>query len=378
MKDKFVMVASYPDSIIRFRGELLEEIKKVYEMDVHIVAPFKKHNNALVRDLESKGYHVHSVFMQRTGKNPFFDLITILNLFFILLRIKPKYVFLYTIKPVIYGMLASKFAGIKNRVALITGLGYAFSDNNGRFSRSQLMAQTLYRLSLKFSTYIFFQNPDDKNLFESLNIINEKYATSIVNGSGVNLMDYAYTPISDAEQRVNFLMIARIIVDKGVREYVDAARAIKKDFPDSRFSLVGWIDDNPNGIRKEELQSWIDEGVIDYLGKLSDVRSVIAENQIYVLPSYREGTPRTVLEAMAIGRAIITTNAPGCKETVIDGENGFLVPVQDSAALANAMLKFCHDPSLSISMGYKSRSLVEEKYDVNKVNTFILENMGIR
>ncbi|MFA7488539.1 MAG: glycosyltransferase, partial [Lysobacteraceae bacterium] len=175
-----------------------------------------------------------------------------------------------------------------------------------------------------------------------------------------------------------FLMIARLLGDKGVREYAEAARRIRVDHPQAIFRLVGWIDANPDTISQAELDAWVDAGVIEFLGKLPDVRAAIAEAAVYVLPSYyREGTPRTILEAMAMGRAVITTDAPGCRETVVEGENGFLVPPKSVDALVDAMRKFITDPSLAQRMGARSRQIAEDKYDVRKVNAVMLREMGI-
>jgi glycosyltransferase involved in cell wall biosynthesis len=175
----------------------------------------------------------------------------------------------------------------------------------------------------------------------------------------------------------HFLLIARLLRDKGIHEYIDAARSIRQRYPQAVFHLAGWIDSNPAAISKSDLQSWIDDGVIIYHGRLDDVRTVLAACHVYVLPSYREGTPRTVLEAMATGRPVITTDAPGCRETVLDGENGFLVPVANVTALAAAMERFLDDPALIISMGQRSREIAQDKYDVHAVNAAMLNHMGV-
>ena len=172
-------------------------------------------------------------------------------------------------------------------------------------------------------------------------------------------------------------MIARLLGDKGVREYAKAASQIRTQYPNTEFGLVGWLDENPDAISKTELDDWVADGSITYHGRLDDVRPTIAESSVYVLPSYREGTPRTVLEAMAMGRPIITTDAPGCRETVIDGENGFLVEVKSVDALVKAMQRFVDEPELANRMGKRSREIAEEKYDVHKVNAVMLREMGI-
>lgn len=226
---------------------------------------------------------------------------------------------------------------------------------------------------------VFFQNPDDQMLFKKMGILKDSVSSFVVNGSGVNVFEYAVKPFPTNNNlpTPKFLLIARLLGDKGIREYAQAAKIIKNKHPQIQFDLVGWIDDNPNAIRQDELDGWISEGLFHYWGKLSDVKPAIAASSIYVLPSYREGTPRTVLEAMAMGRPIITTNAPGCRETVIDGYNGYLIPIKSVSELANAMEKFILNPELIYKMGAASRKFAEEKFDVNAVNQTMLSEMGI-
>ena len=173
---------------------------------------------------------------------------------------------------------------------------------------------------------MFFQNPDDEALFRELDLLPDTVPSSVVNGSGVDVAEYSVAPLPD---RSCFLLIGRLLGDKGLREYAQAAQRVKATYPEAVFRLVGWIDDNPDAITQRELDQWVYSGVLEFLGRLDDVRPAIADCSVYVLPSYREGTPRTVLEAMAMGRPVITTDAPGCRETVVDGDNGFLVPVKD-------------------------------------------------
>ena len=177
--------------------------------------------------------------------------------------------------------------------------------------------------------------------------------------------------------KASFLLIARLLGDKGVREYAEAARIIKQDYPEAEFHLVGWIDDNPSAIEQDELDCWIADQRLQFWGKLSDVRPAIAASSVYVLPSYREGTPRTVLEAMAMGRAVITTDAPGCRETVNHGVNGYLVAVKSVDELVQAMRYFIEDPKLIDYMGQRSREIALNKYDVHQVNRHMLTEMGM-
>ena len=222
---------------------------------------------------------------------------------------------------------------------------------------------------------MIFQNPDDQTLFRQLGLLQPGKPTLVVNGSGIDLASYTVAQLPSGP--MHFLLIARLLGDKGLREYALAAQCIKAIHPDVQFSVVGWIDENPNAINQIELDAWVKAGTFNYLGRLQDVRPAIAQCSVYVLPSYREGTPRSVLEAMAMGRPIITTDAPGCRETVVEGVNGFLVPVQSADALVQAMLRFVNDPALASRMGLRSRQLAEDKYDVHKVNAEMLQAMGL-
>lgn len=370
---KFLLIAGLVDSLLNFRGPLIAELQ-ARGFQVHVTAPDLPEGHPKRLQLESQGLTVHNTRMRRTGTNPIADLATLWNLWRLMHRVQPQFVMGYTIKPVIYGSLAAWLAGVPNRFALITGLGYSF-QGDGQRMRLRALVQQLYALALARVDKVFFQNPDDESLFRQRSILNDCTPSCVVNGSGVDVTSFQITPIQPGSQR--FLLIARLLGDKGVREYAQAAQRIRSLHPDVTFTLVGWIDQNPNAIEQHELNAWIDEGTLHYLGQLTDVRPAIAACSVYVLPSYREGTPRTVLEALAMGRPIITTDAPGCRETVVDGDNGFLVPVKSVEALVQAMLKFIEDPTLAPRMGQRSRQISEEKYDVHKVNEVMLREMGI-
>ncbi|WP_269687683.1 MULTISPECIES: glycosyltransferase family 4 protein [Halopseudomonas] len=376
--DVVLVVAGTAESLVNFRGELLREIVSA-GMQVNVVAP-DFHTSIKSFDLLSSwGVKCHSLKLSRTGLNPLSDIKSCLALFRLVAAIRPSFVLCYTVKPVIYGMLASWLVGRNRRYALITGLGYAFTQEaKGRRRLVQLLVKMLYRLSLGKADLVFFQNPDDEALFRSLNILSAESKSVILNGSGVNLDFFCFKSIGERAAPTSFLMTARLLSDKGVREYVAAARIVRQTYPRIRFDLLGGLDNNPTAICEAELNSWVADGVISYLGRVSDVRPSIASCSVFVLPSYREGTPRSVLEAMAMGRPIITTDAPGCRETVIDGENGFLVPVKSVDALVEAMTRFIEDPDLAARMGKRSREIAEDKYDVHKVNAVMLKEMGIQ
>lgn len=378
----FLIVASYPDSLTNFRGPLIKALINA-GCTVHAAAPGLSPDSAHAAALTAMGVEIHDIPLQRTGTNPVSDLKSLLALVSLMRRLQAEAVLGYTIKPVIYGALAASLAGVPRRFALVTGLGYAFQEESspGISLRTTIrsLVRKLYTLSLKQAHVVFFQNPDDQELFRQQGILSASTRSVVVNGSGVDIHQYAVSaiPAGGVGPGTTFLLIARLLGDKGVREYVEAARRMKARYPGTVFRLVGWIDENPDTIREQELNAWMAEGVVEYLGRLSDVRPAIADCAVYVLPSYREGTPRTVLEAMAMGRPIITTDAPGCRETVVDGHNGLLVPVKAVDELVAAMEKFVLSPELVERMGKRSREIAEAKYDVNAVNAVMLREMGI-
>lgn len=369
---KFLFVAGFADSIIQFRGALIAALQKK-GLEVHVAAPHLSLDSPIGAKLVASGCVVHDIPLQRTGMNPWADFTGLWSLWLLMRRLSPDYVLSYTIKPVIYGSIAAFLAKVPKRFALITGLGYAF-QGDGQRRMLGLLVEGLYRLSLRCVNKVFFQNPDDEMLFRDRRILAVGGKSVVANGSGINVTEFALSP---QPTRPSFLLIARFLGDKGIREYADAAARLKRRYPDSNFFLVGWIDDNPDAIRKDELERWVSLGILTYLGRMEDVRPAILDANVYVLPSYREGTPRTVLEAMAMGRAIVTTDAPGCRETVIDGDNGFLVPVKSVDGLVAAMERFILEPDLAPLMGKRSREIVCEKFDVNKVNASMLAEMGI-
>lgn len=378
---KFLIFSSYLPSVLNFRGDLISSIAdKGYE--IHIIAPDLQEYLDDQNKLIEQGYYVHSIPMQRVGTNPVADIETLVAVFRLLRKIKPTYILSYTIKPVIYGTLAASLARVPNRYALITGLGYAFQDTEETNHKSlfKRIIKELYQRSLSKASKVFFQNPDDLQLFKELGLLQSDTPAVVVNGSGVNMSKFDVTslPHDDAGcTKPSFLLIARLLNDKGIIEYVEAARKIKHQYPEVEFHLVGGLFDNPAAISQQQLDAWLKEELFTYWGKVKDVRPAISKNSVYVLPSYREGTPRTVLEAMSMGRAIITTDAPGCRETVVDGKNGFLVPVRNVDALVQAMLRFIEQPELMQQMGQHSREIVEEKYDVHKVNAHMISEMKV-
>jgi glycosyltransferase involved in cell wall biosynthesis len=310
--------------------------------------------------------------------NPFKDLVLLYQLVFIIKKIKPDVVLTYTVKPVVYGMIAARINLIKERYAIITGLGYAFISPNTKIKKIlKFIVSFLYKLSLKKTPTVFFQNNDDLNFFRNAKIISSSSKSVRVMGSGVDLDYFKFsTPPSN---QFNLLLIARLLKDKGIYEYVEAARIVKDKISnlDINFILLGSYDLNPSSIQPSQIEYWASKGYISYHGEVEDVRPFLKQCSIFVLPSYREGLPRSTLEAMATGRAIITTDAPGCRDTVIENENGLLVPKKSAQKLSLAILSLINNSYKINQMGLKSREIAEEKFDVVKVNNSILKEMSI-
>ncbi|RUR28305.1 glycosyltransferase family 1 protein [Vreelandella andesensis] len=373
---RFLLISGTSYSLVNFRGPLVQALIKA-GLDVHVAAPGLSEDTNTRQQLEAWGAVAHDFPMQRNGLNPWNDALTLHALYRLMRNIRPEMVLSYTIKPVVYGLLAARLASVPRRYALITGLGYAFaSQASGKRALVYQVVRRLYAAALNKADMVFFQNPDDDALFRELGILHKKVPSQVLNGSGVDMSHFTVAPLPVGPPR--FLLIARLLGDKGVRQYAKAARRIKQRHPEIVFQLAGNIDSNPDTITQEELDTWIKEGSIDHLGWLDDVRPAIADCSVYVLPSYyREGTPRSVLEAMAMGRAVITTDAPGCRETVVEGDNGYLIPVKDVDALELAMQTFIDEPSLIHTMGRRSYEIAKDRYDVHKVNAVMLKSMEI-
>lgn len=368
---KVVVVGGWTPSLINFRGPLL---KAMVDRGHEVWGMAAEEDPDIIRQLGEIGVKFRSIPLQRTGLNPKADIEArrVMEEYF--REIKPDKVLCYTIKPVIYGTLAAKAAGVPERYAMITGLGGAFEPGGLKQKLITHIAKTLYRKALRHVDRIIVQNPDDQADIVRLGLATDDQFR-MINGSGVDTAKFDVKPLPEGPP--HFLMIARVLVEKGVREYASAARIVKAKHPEAKFTLVGWTESNPSAIQKEEVEGWVSEGILDWPGATKDVRPYIEACIVYCLPSYREGTPRTVLEAMAMGRPIITSDAPGCRETIVDGEQGYLVPVRDVKALAARMSQLAEDRSLAEKFAKAARERAEEKYDVHKVNASVLEIMKL-
>jgi len=369
---RVAIVGAFPESLLNFRGELL---LKLVATGHEVIALADEASPDVVSRLKDMGVDFFPIPIQRNNTNPFADLNTFLFLRKTFRQLKPDVVMAYTIKPVIWGGLALRGLPNIRFYALITGLGFAFQSGGVLRGFLVRLVVFLYKCSLSRASSVIFQNPDNRNEFLSRKILNH-IKCCIIKGSGVNLSQFTYHPIINKEGCV-FLAIGRLLGDKGFREYVAAAKLVKKRFPEVVFRLVGSEDPSPDGIPLSEVQKWHNEGGIEYCGSTKDVLPYLNDCSVFVLPSYHEGMPRTVLEAMSVGRPILTTDVPGCRETVVPGENGFLVPKGDVEALAERMIWFIENPGQWDKMGKKSRELAEKNYDVHQVNIELMKIMNL-
>lgn len=366
---RVLLFGSFGPSLEVFRGALISQIVATGS-ELHAVAD--QIDDRTAAKLEARGARVHSVTLSRTSMAPHRFFAPMARLWQLFRRVKPDVVIAYTIKPVVLGALVNRNARF---VAVITGLGYAFTEGTGSRRRlAKTIARILYRWALTRADVVLFQNPDDLADFRSAGALPPDAEVGILAGSGVELDHFCPAPLPAG---AHFLMASRLMGDKGIREFAFAAAEVRSAWPDAEITLAGFFDSSPDSIAKNELETMIEQGV-RYVGHLDDVRPAIRACGIYVLPSYREGTPRSVLEAMAMGRAIITTDAPGCRQTVVHGRNGLLVPPRDGPALAKAMIELAMDPDRVARMGVESRRIAEERFDVRLVNDALMGHAGLR
>lgn len=371
---KIAVVCSYTVSLVNFRYRLLEAMVKNGH-DVVAIGP--EYHAPTVDALAEIGISFVRVPMARAGFNPFADLRTLTALWTALRRFAPDVILCYTMKPIVYGLVAARLAGVKQRHALITGLGYIFSDDSSNGARHALIrriATWMYRIALLGGGRVFVYNDADANDVRAGRMVSDVTRIVPVPGSGVDFDRFTFSDLPAGGPV--FLMIARLLREKGVFEFIEAARSLRRQHPQARFRILGPIDPSPLAIPRNEVDQWAADGVVDYLGETLDVRPYLAACTVFVLPSYyREGIPRSIMEAMATGRAIITADTPGCRDTVVEGENGFVVPPRDPMRLAAAMKRFIDDPALAERMGRRSLEIAHSRFDTRAVNRLLLREM---
>ena len=371
---RIALITSQAFSLINFRAGLIREM---FGRGVIVYALAPDYDDNSLAAVAALGAIPVPYSMSRTGLNPLKDLLDVFRLAILLRKLKLDLTFSFFIKPVIYGALAARLASVPKFFAMIEGAGYIFTTNDKPSIYRRLLrrfAILLYRVSLSGAEKVFLLNPDDRELFIQERMV-RSIKTILLDGIGVDLDYYSYS--KPPLEPVCFIMVARLLREKGVLDYVKAARIVKIKYPFTRFLLVGSIDMNPGSVTKAEVSAWVEEGLIECPGQVQDVRIWIAQSSVFVLPSYREGLPRSTQEAMAMGRPVITTDVPGCRETVSDGFNGFIVPARNYQALADAMSIFILNPKLIMPMGIEGYHLARKRFNEKNINEKILSVFNI-
>ena len=365
---KILILGTVPNDLLNFRSELIKDILKT---GTEVIASSSKLDSDSSSHMKKLGITYESIFLNRHGLSLRGDIKTLADLLKLFKNQNPNMVLAHGIKLVIWGGISARIRKIPF-FALITGLGFAFQGTTFRRKLLTRLVSFLYRIALKNSKAVIFQNEDNRKIFIEKSIVSSE-KTHIVDGSGVDINKYNFTQIP--ESNLSFLLVSRLLGEKGLREYAEAAKIVKEKFPEVEFKIVGTQDKSLDAISIEEVNSWSE--YVDYEGTTNDVRPYIKKCHVYVLPSYHEGLPRSSLEAMSMGRPILTTYAPGCKETVDENINGFLVPIGSSKELANKMIWFVKNRDEIRSMGEQSRKIVEKRFDVRKVNQEMLNILEI-
>jgi glycosyltransferase involved in cell wall biosynthesis len=327
------------------------------------------------RTLEALGARVLAYPLDRKGINPLRDTATFAALLRLLREERPDICYATTIKPVIYGCLAARMAGVPGVYAGITGLGYAFERDTPLKRAVHRLGTVLYRMALDRAQGVFFQNRDDEAVFRDAHILAPTTRVFIARGTGVDTERFAPCPLPPPP--VVFLLVARLLEAKGLREYAEAALSLKEKHPDVRFRLLGPPEEGLGSVPLEQVRRWEAQGALEYLGQADDVRPHVARAHVIVLPSWREGTPTAVMEGMSMGRPAIVTDVPGCREVVRHMENGLLVPLGDVSALARAMDDMIGHPDRIPVMGAAGRRLAVDVFDAHRVASGMLRDMGI-
>jgi glycosyltransferase involved in cell wall biosynthesis len=371
---KILVFSSLAYSLVNFRGALLNSMREGGH-DVLAVAPDE---DSFVSDwLAEHKIRFTTVSMNRTGMKPLQDLQTLLGYVRLIAKEKPDLILAYTQKPIIYGGIAARLAGNVPFYALMSGLGYLFSPDGAKPGLVRTIFLRLYREGVRRARKIFVFNRDDQADMLEAGIVDARQTVIQVPGSGVDTSRFAHQPLPEGAP--HYLMVGRLMRDKGVYEFLEAARRVGQEFPEARFSILGRAETfNPTGISEGDIAGLQKEYSVNFLAETTDVRPYLAQSSVFVLPSYyREGLPRTILEAMATGRAVITTDMPGCRDPIEDGKSGIIVPPRNVDALADAMRSFLTNTTQASEMGNRARAIAEQVYDVAKVNSLLIGHMGL-
>jgi len=374
LQRKIMILTCDSKSLLNLRFDMMQAFQST-GLAVIAAAPRDANYDRVKETLKKSEITLMQCNLRNTSLNPFNDVKMMIQLYQLFKETKPDYLFSYAIKPVIYGSLVGRMAGIKSIVSMMSGLGHLYTYDNAKTRLFQTMANVLYRFAFKANKVVIFQNLDDRQLFLNLRLLNEN-KTRVVAGSGVHLDKFPATALPDF-QPLRFLFVGRLLEAKGFNEYCQAAAKLKSLYPQVEFQVLGGFHANPSAIDQSFLNRLTETSIITYLGEQEHSLEYLKQSHVVVLPSYREGVPKSLLEALAVGRAIVTTNVPGCRETVIAGKNGLLVSPRDSESLAGAMETLIQDPQQIKRMALESRKLAEAKFDVRRVNQQIIEFMEL-
>ena len=365
-----LILCSLDQSLISFR---LDMIKSFIANGYKVFAGAPNFQDNTSQTLSDLGVVTVEFPLQRTGLNPWNDLLSVLKIRNIIIKNEIDLLFPYTIKPVIYGSLAGRFTNTPV-ISLITGLGFTFSKSSIKARVLQKVTEVLYKIALSKNNAIIFQNSDDVALFREKGILNKNQNTHIVDGSGIHLERYPFRENNKVSDKIIFVFVARLIREKGADLFMDAAQKLKTEFPKAEFHIIGNIDNSPSSISPNRLSELNERKIITYHGFKKNVENYLTNSDVFVLPTYyREGIPRSILEALSIGMPIITTNTPGCKETVLRNENGILIEPKQLNELIMGIRFFLENPASIGPMGNRSRKLAEERFNVDIINDMILK-----
>ena len=375
---QIILIGTVASSFYGFRADLIRAMR---EKQYTVYAFTSEYTDLDLKKIESLGAIPMTYELNRGGLNPLSDIVATYKLLKKIREIKPDLVFSYFSKPVIFGTIAAKLAKVPKIIGMLEGLGYTFTEQpEGLAKKTELIKKVqvlLYKFALPQLDKLIFLNPDDpKDLIDQYAINVRK--VEVLGGIGLNLKEYPCQPIINIQQPINFLFIGRLLKEKGIHDFLNAAKIVKEKYPETQFTVLGAIDPhNLGALTQSELDELISSNIIDYPGHVDNVKDWIAMSHVFVLPSYREGVPRSTQEAMAIGRAVITTDVPGCRETVEHGVNGFLVPKWNPEALAEKMIYFIEHPDQIEKMGYESYKMAMDKFDAEKVNQRLMNILDL-
>lgn len=366
---KMIFIAPQTKSLINFRADLMIDIaKKGYE----VVAVIPEDESS---DFFKKN-HIKTkiISLNKNSTSIFKSVAYYRQLRKVIREEKPDKVFSYTIKPVIFGSLAAHKEGVRDIYSLICGLGYVYSDNDLKHKLLQLICDRAYRCALRTNKKVIFQNQDDIDEFVKRKNVS-KNKCELVNGSGVNLLKFKKNKLP---KDFSFLMVSRILKGKGVIEYFEAAKIVKEKYPEISFTYVGQLDEGQNVFKYDDIKSYVDKGIVEYIPYTKNVMKYYGRCSVFVLPSYyREGIPRTLIEATAMGRPIITTKTPGCKETIIEGINGWFTKVKNSDDLSDKMVWMVEHKNKLQKMGDESFKLCKKRFTIEIIDGRMMKVMGI-